>query len=432
MNAPPPPDPAAAPGRPTLPSAVGFALAIALVWLGGQFVRQGVADEFQASRPELAVAWRGESPDALAQLARWRLAHGDAADAARLAARALRRAPLDGPALATYGLAMDHLGQPQVADQAVTLAGQRGWRDLPTQIWLMRRDLLAARFAGAFDHADALLRREPTPPPGVFAILAVAARDPRAVAPLADRLAANPAWRAAFFAFLADPGRPSTEVAAALMTRLAGSAAPPTDAEVAPYLRALVSRQRFADAAAAWRRFTPGADGGVYDGDFERPPGSTPFDWSLTSGVGWTASIGASPDGLRGQALNIEYDGVSPPQPLRQLLVLSPGAYRLSGRFDDVQGSGAALFGWTVTCIGADQPLATAPSPTGPAGVWRAFSATVIVPPAGCPAQWLALTSQPAKEATDVSAWYDDLAISPLPADAPAIALRTAADSRRN
>jgi hypothetical protein len=212
----------------------------------------------------------------------------------------------------------------------------------PTQIWLMRRDLLARRFAGAFAHADALLRREPTPPPGVFAILTAAALEPGAVGPLAERLAANPSWRSDFFDFLAGEARPPpTTVTAALLTRLAAGPTPPTDAEVAPYLRLLVSQQRFADAAAAWRRLTPGAPStatGVYDGDFERPPGSTPFDWSLGGGVGWTASIAASPDGPRGQALNVEYDGVSPPQPLRQLLVLSPGAYRLSGRFDDRRG----------------------------------------------------------------------------------------------
>jgi hypothetical protein len=431
MSATPSSQEPAAPRRPAPPSAVGFVLALALVWLGGQFVRQGLSDELLASRPELAVLWMGEAPDALGRLARERLARGDGANAARLAARALRRAPLDGPALATYGLAMDRLGDPRAADRAVTLAGARGWRDLPTQIWLMRRDLLARRFAGAFAHADALLRREPTPPPGVFAILTAAALEPGAVGPLAERLAANPSWRSDFFDFLAGEARPPpTTVTAALLTRLAAGPTPPTDAEVAPYLRLLVSQQRFADAAAAWRRLTPGAPStatGVYDGDFERPPGSTPFDWSLGGGVGWTASIAASPDGPRGQALNVEYDGVSPPQPLRQLLVLSPGAYRLSGRFDDGQGTGAALFNWTLTCFGADQPLATAPSPPGPAGVWRLFSATVVVPPAGCPAQWLALKSEPARERTDVSVWYDDLAIAALPT-----ALQTAANSRRN
>ena len=425
----PAPDPASI-RRPRLPGAVGFGLALALVWLGGQFVRQGVSDELQANRPELAVLWLGESPDALSQLARLRLARGDAADAARLAARALRRSPLDDPTLATYGLAMDRLGHPQVADRAMTLAGQRSWRDLPSQIWLMRRDLLAARFAGGFAHADAVLRRDPNPPPALFAILTAAARDPGAVAPLADRLALNPTWRPAFFAFLADQAcTPPTDMIAALLTRLASGPTPPTDAEIAPYLRVLVTQQRFAEADAAWRRFTPAAAsaGDVYDGDFAWPPGSTPFDWSLTSGVGWTASIAPSPDGARGNALNVDYDGVSPPQRLRQLLVLSPGAYRLSGRFEDEQGSGAALFGWTLACVGADQLLATAPSPSGPAGVWRTFSATVIVPPDRCPAQWLALKSQPANERTDVSVWYDELVISPIQG-----VLRTGADSRKN
>jgi hypothetical protein len=430
MSAPSPPPGRAASRRPTLPGAAGFALALALFWLGGQFVRQGICDEWLPSRPEVAVLWLGESPDALTQLARRRLALGDGADAARLAALALRRSPLDAPALATYGLAMDRLGQPQVADRAVSLAGQRGWRDMPTQIWLMRRDLLSARFAGGFAHVDALLRRDPTPPPVLFAILAAAARDPKAVAPLADRLAANPSWRPAFFDFLADQARPpATDAIAALMARLAGGPAPPTDAEIAPYLRILVSQQRFADAATAWRRFTPATAGSfeVYDGDFERPPGRAPFDWSLASGVGWTASIAPGPDGARGEALNIEYDGVSPPQPLRQLLVLNPGAYRLSGRFDDEQGSGAALFAWTLVCVGADQLVAPAPSPPGPPGVWRTFNATVIVPPQGCPAQWLALKSQPANQRADVSVWYDNLAISTFRGG-----LRAGTDSRIN
>jgi hypothetical protein len=431
MSAPKPPSDPAATRRPTLPGAVGFALALALVWLGGQFVRQGVSDEMLPGRPQLAVLWLGESPDALGQLARRRLALGDGAGAARLAARALRLSPFDAVALATYGLAQDRLGQAQAADRAVSLAGQRGWRDLPAQIWLMRRDLLAARFAGGFAHADAVLRRDPTPPPILFAILTAAARDPRATAPLADRLAANPSWRPAFFGFLADQARPPpTDVIVALFARLAGGPAPPTDEEIAPYLRLLVSRQRYAEAATAWRRFTTtaaGAGGGVYDGDFERPPGGTPFDWSLASGVGWTASIGASPGGARGAALNVEYDGVSPPQPLRQLLVLSPGAYRLSGRFLSEQGSAAPLFEWTLACVGEGQILATAPSPPGPAGVWRSFSAAAVVPAEGCPAQWLALKSQPAPERADVSVWYDQLAISPTSA-----ALRPGTDSRRN
>jgi hypothetical protein len=405
-----------------LPSAIAFCLALGLVWLGGQFVRQGISDALLASRPELSVLWLGESPDALAQLARQRLASRDAGNAARLAARSLRRSPLNGAALATYGLAMERLDRPRLADAAMTLAGARGWRDLVTQIWLLRRDLLAARYPGAVDHADALLRRIPSPPPIVFAVLATAARDPRAIAPIADRLAVAPTWRPAFFTFLAEQAQPSAaDISFALLTRLAAGPTPPTDAEIGAYLRVLLARGRYREADQAWRRLSPLAaarSGGVHDGDFEQTPGSTPFDWSLSSGIGWTASVADSPSG-GGKALNVAYDGVSPAQPLRQLLVLAPGAYRLSGRFYDEAGGAAPLFAWTLECVGADRPLATAPTPAGPAGVWRGFSVDLTVPPTGCDAQWLTMGAHTADARKDTSVWYDDLAATPIGGAAP-------------
>src|SRR5581483_6807171 len=121
-------EPSPTPRRPRLPNFISFALAVALVVLGGQIVRQGVSDNLLNDNPEAAVLWGGESPDAIAALARLRLRGRDPGGGARLAVKALRLAPLHAHALATYGLAMQALGQPQMASQAMTLAGQRGWR----------------------------------------------------------------------------------------------------------------------------------------------------------------------------------------------------------------------------------------------------------------------------------------------------------------
>ncbi|HXQ14012.1 MAG TPA: hypothetical protein VN814_05260 [Caulobacteraceae bacterium] len=419
-----------APGREAPPAArrspptfVGFVLTIAMVWLGGQFVTQGVSDHFEASDPELAVLWRGDSSDAVAALARKRLVGHDRDGAVRLAGRALQLEPLNASALTTYGFAMDQLGHQPQADAAMTLAGKLGWRDVLTQIWLFRRMLLAGDVEAALNHADALMRREDAVPAPVLAAVTVVARDPRTTDALARHLAQNPIWRGPFIAYLSVHAQPpATDVAHALLSRLAKGPTPPTDDELAVFLRSLVGAQKFAEAAQAWRDLTHGAGqtGLVYDGDFERTPGQTPFDWTFDNGVGWTAAIASAPDGGHGQALRVEYDGVSMPKPVRQMLILPPGAYRLSGR---VYSEGAAepkMLAWGVLCATTGQVLGSAATPAAK-GQWRGFAVQVSVPDAGCPAQWLALSAAPGDMPADVAAWYDDLTITPV-AGAPAAA----------
>ena len=413
--------PASGPTRPTLPNFVSFALAVALVWLGGQFLRQGVSDNLLNKEPELAVLWQGDSSDAVARLARMRLETRDPSGAVRLAVKSLQLSTLNAQALTTYGLAMDALRQPAIANRAMTLAGQRGWRDLPTQVWLFRRDLLASDFPDGIDHADALMRRVPEPPFVIFRILEVAARDPRAIGPLSDRIAAGPQWRLPFFVFLSAMEKPpATGVAGQLLARAAAGPSPPSDQEVGAYLVALAGQGKYAEAEAAWRQLTPGAaqEGAVHDGAFERPARATPFDWALTNGVGWTATIADSPDPAHGRALRIDYDGVSTPPPLRQLIVLSPGDYRLNGRMLDVGGGGQA-FRWRLICAGATDALVRAASPAGTAGQWRAFSAAFTVPPSACPAQWLDLSVTEGDLPKDITVWYDDLGIVPANSVAP-------------
>ncbi|MGH6970913.1 MAG: hypothetical protein ACREEQ_04820, partial [Caulobacteraceae bacterium] len=232
--------------RTALPSAVGFVLTIAVVWLGGQYLTQGVSDELVASRPALAVLWRGDSADALAALAHKDLGR-NSGGAVRLSLKALQHAPLDTLALTTYGLAEARLGHRALADRAIALSGSRGWRDVLTQIWLFRSLLMQARLDAAFRHADALMRREDVNPPVLYRILAVAARDPPALDPLAARLAADPSWRQPFFASLAtDPSPLSLGVYRALLERLAKGPTPPTSGEVGLYLSRLVSEQDYA------------------------------------------------------------------------------------------------------------------------------------------------------------------------------------------
>jgi hypothetical protein len=415
------PEPAAT-KRPSLPTFVAVALTIALVWLGGQFIRQGVSDSFLDDKPGLSVLWQGDSSDAIGQFARAGLKGRDPQASARLAVKALQRWPLNAPALTTYALAMDQLKRPQAATAAMDVAARLGWRDNLTQVWLFRRELLAGRYVEALNHGDALLRRQFQAPPVLFQILGVVARDPKAAALLTVHLAANPIWRAPFFDLLMTREQPPPlDTVHTLLAGLVGTAAPPTDDELRLYLGSLVRQGKFQQAITDWRQLSPGVVGrvgGVIDGDFERPPGPSPFDWLLRDGVGWTASIDDSPSGS-GKALKVEYDGVSPSPPLIQLLVLAPGAYRLTGRAYDAGGVGSQTLSWTLTCVGADAPIAQALTPSGTPNQWRAFSVDLTVPASGCPAQGLRLVANPGDVREDVAVWYDDLAVSSISAVAP-------------
>jgi len=406
----------AAPRRRRLPTFFGFLLTIAMVWLGGQFLTQGMSDYFLEFDPGAAVLWRGDSSDALTRFATAQLPAQHWELARRLAIRAIRLAPLNATAITAYGLALDGAGQTDKADQVLSLAGQRSWRDPPTQIWLLKRRLTQGQYAEGLAHLDALLRQEERYPPLPLAIMAAAGLDPKAQGPLAERLSYAPRWRTPFLQFLA--GTPRTDFVdeeGALEARLMATSAPPTDEELNFYLSRLLREQRYADAEAAWRKLSPQSAASsalISDGDFEHPPRQTPFDWQLASGIGWTAQVGDAPGDGHGKALSVEYDGVSPVQPLRQYLVLAPGTYRFTGMGFDQGGQDADSMVWRIACDGSGDALGTAKILAGTPGQWRPFSADFTIPPTGCPAQMLLLTTSPGDVHKDIVVWYDNLAIA--------------------
>jgi hypothetical protein len=410
----------AAPPRRRLPAFAAFVLTICAVWLGGQFVTQGLSDYFLDDDPGLAVLWRGDSPDALTRFANFLLPLRRYGTAAQLAARALRISPLNATAIAAYGLALDGAGQADKADQVLTIAGQRSWRDAPTQIWLLKRRLIQGRYAEGIAHIDALLRQEDHYPPLPLAILSAVALEPRAVQPLADRLAFAPAWRTPFFQFMANAPRADiVNAEGVLLAHLTTTPAPPTDQELGFYVNRLLQDRNYQQAAAEWRRLSPPADISpalLNNGDFTRPARQTPFDWQIGSGIGWTAQVGDAPGQDHAKALNVAYDAVSTPQPVRQFLVLPPGAYRFSGMGYDQNGQGADVMAWKVACDGHADALGSVTMSPGPQGQWRPFSVDFTVPATDCEAQTLTLSASPGDVHKDVGVWFDSLAIAPIAA----------------
>jgi hypothetical protein len=94
--------------------------------------------------------------------------------------------------------------------------------------------------------------------------------------------------------------------------------------------------------------------------------------------------------------LHVIYYGQEEGELARQLLVLTPGTYRLSM---SISGGQAARLRWTLTCAGSHDPLAAISLDKLGSQPWT------FTVPNGCPAQFLALagTSSDIPQQSDVT-----------------------------
>jgi hypothetical protein len=154
-----------------------------------------------------------------------------------------------------------------------------------------------------------------------------------------------------------------------------------------------------------WSRFGGGGAELLFNGDFERPNRAPPFGWRLFEQESAIAVIEAE-EGGPNHALYAEFP-VGRSSPLaEQLLILSPGRYRLSGRAKVDRLPAEALFRWTLSCSTETAPAAMVEQTT--AGGWVKFEMLFEAPP-GCEAQWLRLSGTGGAGYAPASAWFDDL-----------------------
>ncbi len=395
---------------------------IALV-LAALIVRDGLANWAFENRPGRALDLAPNDPRALAGAADDALAAlKSPADAPRvedLARRALARGPTEVDALRDLGLVAAVRGDTARAHGLINPAANRSPLDEPSHAWRMNYRLLTDDASGALEDADDLLRHDPTRLAALMPALILAARS--GTGAVVARLSTNPPWRHEFLIRLATDPR-GAHLEAAILEGLAGSRMAPTEDETSAYLNQRVMKDHaYQSAYLAWLRFLPRSalakTSLVYDGSFEGLPGARPFNWAFGSGIGGEARIRPAPLGAPGGALDVDYDGYSNPALATQLLVLPPGAYRLTGLAHTTEVA-ANTMAWTVRC--AEGPSLTpnpTPTPAAPGG-WRAFDVTFTVPASGCEGQWLTLTPRPGGHERALEVWYRSLAIRPADATA--------------
>lgn len=221
---------------------------------------------------------------------------------------------------------------------------------------------------------------------GLFAPgLAAYARTPGAVAQLRRFFRSSPEFEPVVLSHLASDAK-NLDLILALWSRRAPTAAAAPPEWQAQIVGKLVEQGDFHKAHGAWRRFAgiERAPTGLFNPQFRDLAAPAPFNWTF-------GSAGGLADPTADGRLEVIYFGRDDAMLAQQLLLLSPGRYRLS-----MQASGdlenAVGIGWSLECLPKNQPvmrllLAQRRAPAR-------LEATFAVPP-GCPAQRLQLAGSP-------------------------------------
>lgn len=387
---------------------LGLAMAMEIFAIG---FGQTAVDARAAS---LAVSVRPENARGAALLAGEALAAGELDRAERLARSALAENPFDVVAIRTLGQ-VRNAREPGAGDALMLLAGSLGWRDIPTQVWLLDRAVRAGETRIAVERAEALVRLQ-RETQIAFTMFRMLAHDPEARALIVASLAERPMWRHNFFgaAPIADLEREGTVL---LLEGLARTDAPPSIAEARSTIDALAAAER---ADRAWQLYRA-VSGRVPDGalmanegfedevDYQQGAAATTFDWRVYSLDGGTAGVEPEPGRPGNKVLFAVAEGTTRTRVAERTLMLPPGEYRLSYRIRSDDPRAPESLKYHLYCAGGATVVKTGDEPLRSSG-WETRTARFAVPP-GCRPQVLELLVEPGGEFGETEAFFDDFTI---------------------
>ena len=319
-----------------------------------------------------------------------------------LARRALRLSPIQTRAIRVAGMAELALGHEDAGLRAMNAAALGGWRDNPTQLWVMQMALYGGDDDSAMQRADALVRRA-TVPDQVFAAFRAMTRDAAFRRSLIDRLGDQPDWRGLMFLDFRRSAPAELPGVIALVSELDHTSRPVSDLELFPLVERMLELGQVGPAHDLWRARAPSAGiqpGNLaYDGGFmvalaHRGAPSVPrFEWIIDPDATGLATVEPTPDGA-GAILRARSDAGAPATLASEALALAPGRYALTM---DIAAHGErdlAGFAVAVRCPGRNGDLTPADPDLRPLGSDRLRLVTAIDIPAGCARQDLVIRAR--------------------------------------
>lgn len=396
------------------------AYVVVAIFIVSRIVAVGLSDFYSPRLPELpsdqadeARAWDQRNASAW----RERAANPSLADAVRNEAR--RQSLLHNP---TAGDLLAQIAPPQGEDAAaatrIALALKLRPADAQLAVDAARYYLSQQRLDESLRLWNTALSLDVTLGSQLFPVLLAVLEDASLRAQLTPVVASQPKWWQPFFRYVAENAFSVANLRELL--RMTRAVRPASDEERGLVVQRLQRENLWGDAYVEWLNQQPTEAlervGLLYNGDFSQLPVQQPgFDWRFADLGGVKIAI-ESTYGTGGKgALHLVFRGDHPiTDYVAQYLVLSPGRYRLDGRFriDSLTGNEGVI--WQLQCVGEFAQRTTLTERLLGLAEWQKFSAEFVVPAAGCAAQRLALRAV-AEVGSAIQLrgdlWFDDLTI---------------------
>ncbi|MDP8913647.1 MAG: tetratricopeptide repeat protein, partial [Pseudomonadota bacterium] len=310
----------------------------------------------------------------------------------RSALAAAPAAPLALEPMLLAGAAAANRGDARRAEPLLIEARRRNPRSPLVRAYLLDLYVKSGRFSEAAVELAALIRLVPNGAGDLFVPqLAYLAQSPGAASHVGRALKADPDVRQALLAHLVQNGtNPDLVVQIADKTKGTGHKGAPEGWQM-PLVDRLVDAGQVDRAYRLWLGFNGEKPGSwrtlVRDGSFPRSLRPGPFGWQLSQGGAGVAELGTD------QGLDVSYYRREGSELARQLLVLTPGQYRLSVTLTGNGPIRKSALAWRVKCMQGRSELMNLP--LGDVSSATKQLASDFVVPAGCKGQWLALIGKP-------------------------------------
>jgi hypothetical protein len=283
--------------------------------------------------------------------------------------------PLAPEPFLVRGVQAQLAGDPALAGQAFRAAELRDGRAISARYFLAEYYFRTGDARSGLREIAALSRLVPNGAGSLAPYVAAYSKDPRNWPALKALFQSDPALEdATLSALSADPRN------ADLVLKLADVRnRPPAGLWPNRLIANLVAAKQYGSAREIWAQIAGvRPDNGIFDAQFRESKAPPPFNWVLTS-----SAVGLAE---RRNGLHVIFYGQEDGPLASQLLLLGPGAYRLTMPVAGDIGHAGSLV-WTLTCANSNAPISRFALDAGAAARGWDFSV-----PAGCPAQMLTLS----------------------------------------